>query len=105
LKQGIDFKLGYSPERINPGDKLHTLEKITKVVAGEDEETLELIATVYGQIIIPRGDVYTLENRLKQLIKNAELRYKMGTAARQRYEQEFTFDHMFTETYQTYENI
>ncbi|MFM6038511.1 MAG: hypothetical protein ACKPBB_12655, partial [Sphaerospermopsis kisseleviana] len=54
---------------------------------------------------IPRGDVYTLENRLKQLIKNAELRYKMGTAARQRYEQEFTFDHMFTETYQTYENI
>ncbi len=51
LKQGIDFKLGYSPERINPGDKLHTLEKITKVVAGEDEETLERIATVYGQII------------------------------------------------------
>ena len=51
LQQGIDFKLGYSPERINPGDKLHTLEKITKVVAGEDEETLERIATVYGQII------------------------------------------------------
>ena len=36
LQQGVDFKLGYSPERINPGDKLHTLERITKVVSGED---------------------------------------------------------------------
>jgi UDP-N-acetyl-D-glucosamine/UDP-N-acetyl-D-galactosamine dehydrogenase len=51
LKQGIDFKLGYSPERINPGDKNHTLEKVVKVVAGEDEETLEKIAQVYGRII------------------------------------------------------
>ena len=38
LRQSRDFKLGYSPERINPGDKLHTFEKIVKVVAGEDEE-------------------------------------------------------------------
>jgi UDP-N-acetyl-D-glucosamine/UDP-N-acetyl-D-galactosamine dehydrogenase len=51
LKQGIDFKLGYSPERINPGDKLHTLEKIVKVVAGEDPETLTKISAVYGAII------------------------------------------------------
>ncbi len=40
LKQGVDFKLGYSPERVNPGDSSHTIEKITKVVSGEDTETL-----------------------------------------------------------------
>ena len=51
LQQGIDFKLGYSPERINPGDKQHRLETIVKIVAGEDAETLERIADVYGQII------------------------------------------------------
>lgn len=51
LEQGIDFKLGYSPERINPGDKNHTLEKIVKVVAGEDAETLERVAQVYNSII------------------------------------------------------
>jgi UDP-N-acetyl-D-galactosamine dehydrogenase len=51
LQQGIDFKLGYSPERINPGDKAHTLEKIVKVVAGEDAETLERVARVYETII------------------------------------------------------
>ena len=51
LKQGIDFKLGYSPERINPGDKEHTLTKITKVVSGEDPETLERVARTYGAII------------------------------------------------------
>lgn len=51
LRQSIDFKLGYSPERINPGDKAHTLEKIVKVVSGEDEETLERVAKVYETII------------------------------------------------------
>lgn len=51
LRQSIDFKLGYSPERINPGDKDHTLEKIVKVVSGEDEETLERVARVYETII------------------------------------------------------
>lgn len=51
LRQGIDFKLGYSPERINPGDHEHTLEKIVKVVAGEDEQTLDKIAKVYSSII------------------------------------------------------
>jgi UDP-N-acetyl-D-glucosamine/UDP-N-acetyl-D-galactosamine dehydrogenase len=51
LRQGVDFKLGYSPERINPGDKQHRLETIVKIVAGEDAETLDRVAAVYGQII------------------------------------------------------
>ena len=51
LQQSIDFKLGYSPERINPGDKKHTLAKIVKVVAAEDEQTLERVAKVYQAII------------------------------------------------------
>ena len=51
LKSGIDFTLGYSPERINPGDKVHTLERIVKVVAGQDGPTLERVANIYGAII------------------------------------------------------
>jgi UDP-N-acetyl-D-galactosamine dehydrogenase len=51
LEQGVDFKLGYSPERINPGDKQHRLETIVKVVAGEDEATLERVAAVYARIV------------------------------------------------------
>lgn len=51
LRQGKDFKLGYSPERINPGDKEHTLERIKKVVSGEDEATLNLVASVYEKIV------------------------------------------------------
>jgi UDP-N-acetyl-D-galactosamine dehydrogenase len=51
LKLGKDFKLGYSPERINPGDKEHTVEKILKVVSGSDAEALENIADTYGAII------------------------------------------------------
>lgn len=54
LKCGIDFKVGYSPERINPGDKIHTLEKITKIVSGMDKDTLEEIAKVY-EIVIEAG--------------------------------------------------
>lgn len=52
LKCGADFTLGYSPERINPGDKLHTVEKITKVVAGQDPATLERVVAVYEAAII-----------------------------------------------------
>jgi len=48
---GVDFKIGYSPERINPGDRVHVLEKITKIVSGMDEESLEEIAKVYELII------------------------------------------------------
>lgn len=51
LKGGIDFKIGYSPERINPGDKVHRLETITKVVSGMDEETLECVAKVYELVV------------------------------------------------------
>jgi UDP-N-acetyl-D-galactosamine dehydrogenase len=48
-----DFKVGYSPERINPGDTQHTLTKITKIVAGCDAESLEVIAAIYGTIVEP----------------------------------------------------
>jgi UDP-N-acetyl-D-glucosamine/UDP-N-acetyl-D-galactosamine dehydrogenase len=51
LRQGIDFKLGYSPERINPGDKQHRLETIVKIVAGEDPGTLERVAAVYTRVV------------------------------------------------------
>ncbi|MDP9422843.1 MAG: nucleotide sugar dehydrogenase [Pseudomonadota bacterium] len=51
LKCGVDFKLGYSPERINPGDKDHPLEKIIKIVAGQDEEVLKRLVAVYDAII------------------------------------------------------
>ncbi|MBK7409708.1 MAG: nucleotide sugar dehydrogenase [Saprospirales bacterium] len=51
LKGGIDFKFGYSPERINPGDKERTIDKIVKIVSGNDAEALEEIAQVYGAII------------------------------------------------------
>jgi UDP-N-acetyl-D-glucosamine/UDP-N-acetyl-D-galactosamine dehydrogenase len=51
LKCGDDFKVGYSPERINPGDKVHTVDKIVKVVAGQDAESLETIAGVYSMIV------------------------------------------------------
>ncbi len=51
LKCGVDFKVGYSPERINPGDKEHRLETIVKIVSGMDEETLELVAKVYSLVI------------------------------------------------------
>lgn len=51
LKCGKDFKIGYSPERINPGDKVHRLETITKIVSGMDEETLETIAKVYELVV------------------------------------------------------
>jgi UDP-N-acetyl-D-galactosamine dehydrogenase len=51
MKAGVDFKLGYSPERINPGDKIHNLGNIVKVVAGQDSETTELLARIYGKVV------------------------------------------------------
>jgi UDP-N-acetyl-D-galactosamine dehydrogenase len=50
--RGDGWKIGYSPERINPGDREHTLEKITKVVSGEDAETLERVAAAYATIVV-----------------------------------------------------
>jgi UDP-N-acetyl-D-galactosamine dehydrogenase len=51
LRCGVDFKVGYSPERINPGDKVHRLETIVKVVSGMDEESLDIIAKVYELVV------------------------------------------------------
>jgi len=51
LKCGVDFAVGYSPERINPGDKAHTFSSITKVVSGQDLATLEVLAAVYGSVV------------------------------------------------------
>ncbi|MBI2552455.1 nucleotide sugar dehydrogenase [Candidatus Uhrbacteria bacterium] len=65
LKCGADFKVGYSPERTNPGDKEHTIETTVKVVSGMDTETLELVAAVYGEIC--KGGVHKTPN-----IKTAE---------------------------------
>lgn len=48
---GVDFKVGYSPERINPGDKVHRLETITKIVSGMDEETLDIVAKIYELVV------------------------------------------------------
>ncbi len=51
LKSLIDFKIGYSPERINPGDKEHSFTKITKVVSAQDQESLDIVADVYGSVV------------------------------------------------------
>ena len=60
LKCGVDFKVGYSPERINPGDKVHRLESIVKIVSGMDEETLEIVAKVYELVV--KAGVYRAES-------------------------------------------
>lgn len=51
MKCGTDFTLGYSPERINPGDKEHTIDKILKIVAGQDEKTTDTLVELYGSIV------------------------------------------------------
>ena len=51
MECGVDFKIGYSPERVNPGDKAHTIDKIVKIVSGMDDETTDKIAEVYSKII------------------------------------------------------
>lgn len=74
LKCGLDFKVGYSPERINPGDKLHRLENIVKVVSGMDEESLDIIAKVY-ELVVEAG-VYRAESikvaEAAKVIENAQ---------------------------------
>ena len=60
LRCGTDFKVGYSPERINPGDKKHRLENIVKIVSGMDDDALETIANVYGLVI--EAGVYRAES-------------------------------------------
>ena len=58
LKCGVDFKVGYSPERINPGDKQHRLENIRKIVSGMDAETLECVAKVYELVVDAGNQVF-----------------------------------------------
>ena len=74
LKCGVDFKIGYSPERINPGDKVNRLETIVKVVAGMDEESLDIIARVY-ELVVDAG-VYRAESirvaEAAKVIENAQ---------------------------------
>ncbi len=74
LVSGRDFFLGYSPERINPGDKQHTLERVTKVVAGQTHETAELLKRVYGAVtggnVFVARDIRTAE--AAKVIENAQ---------------------------------
>ena len=71
LKCGIDFKIGYSPERINPGDKVHRLENIHKIVSGCDEESLEEIKNVYD-IVIEVGTYPVSNMRTAEAVKVVE---------------------------------
>jgi UDP-N-acetyl-D-galactosamine dehydrogenase len=71
LTCGTDFKIGYSPERINPGDKVHRLENITKIVSGMDEETLDSIAAVY-ELIIKAGVYKAPSIKVAEAAKLAE---------------------------------
>ena len=71
LKCGVDFKVGYSPERINPGDKVHRLENITKIVSGCDEEALATIKAVYD-IVIEVGTYPVSNLRTSEAVKVVE---------------------------------
>jgi UDP-N-acetyl-D-glucosamine/UDP-N-acetyl-D-galactosamine dehydrogenase len=63
LRLGLDFKIGYSPERVNPGDKDHTIDKITKIVSGMDEESANILTDLYGTIttVYKTKDIKTAE--------------------------------------------
>ena len=71
LKVGVDFKLGYSPERINPADKEHTFEKIQKIVSGIDKESLDAISKVY-ESVIPAGVFKASSIRVAETAKIVE---------------------------------
>lgn len=71
LKCGVDFKIGYSPERINPGDKVHRLNNIHKIVSGMDEESLEEIKNVYN-IVIEVGTYPVSNIRTAEAVKVVE---------------------------------
>ncbi|MGB0681418.1 MAG: nucleotide sugar dehydrogenase [Magnetovibrionaceae bacterium] len=74
LKWGVDFHLGYSPERINPGDREHTVDRIAKVVAGESPAITERLCAIYGKVttgeIFPARDIKTAE--ASKVIENAQ---------------------------------
>ena len=74
LKCGVDFKIGYSPERINPGDKVHRLETIMKIVSGMDKETLDTVAKVYELVVdagVHRADSIKVAEAAK-VIENSQ---------------------------------
>ena len=75
LQRGRDFRLAYSPERINPGDREHTVDRITKVIAGEDPEVLDQLAEIYGAIT--QGGVFRAAS-----IKTAEAAKAIENAQR-----------------------
>lgn len=75
LRSGVDFFLGYSPERINPGDQVHTVENITKVVAAQTPEVSELLVQLYGQM--NNNNIYLAKN-----IKTAEASKAIENAQR-----------------------
>lgn len=74
LKRGVDFFLGYSPERINPGDREHTVDRITKVISGENADVLEKLAQLYGRVTT--GGVFRAKNikaaEAAKVIENAQ---------------------------------
>lgn len=71
LKCGVDFKIGYSPERINPGDKVHTLTTIRKIVSGMDEETCNIIKQIYD-IVVAAGTYPVSNIRTAEAVKVVE---------------------------------
>lgn len=80
LAWGRDWKIGYSPERINPGDKLHTLQTVIKVVAGEDAESLETIAHLYAAIV-PAGIFRAASIKVAEMAKASENTQRDGLIA------------------------
>ena len=74
MKCGTDFTLGYSPERINPGDKEHTVDKIVKIVAGQDEKTADTLCDLYGSVVT--AGVHRVSNiqvaEMAKAIENAQ---------------------------------
>jgi UDP-N-acetyl-D-glucosamine/UDP-N-acetyl-D-galactosamine dehydrogenase len=92
LKPGTDFFLGFSPERINPGDKEHTVSKITKVVAGQTPAVTELLASIYGAMT--NGNIFKAKNirtaEAAKVIENAQRDINIAFAN----EVAMIFDHM-----------
>ena len=77
----MDFKIGYSPERINPGDKVHTLSNICKIVSGMDQESLQEIKKIYDLVI--QAGTYPVD-----VYKRQDNRYLVGAVLTDEYEYE-----------------
>ena len=80
LKCGKDFKIGYSPERINPGDKLHRLENIKKIVSGMDAETLDTVAKVYELVVEAGGCTVRRPSRSRRPRRSLRTRSATSTS-------------------------